>query len=187
MSTYLHTVGFYVEHCCNCGVAFAMTQDMQQRRRKDRATFYCPNGHPQHYTGPTEEQKLRDEMQRQTTMREAAEARALRAESERQAVAKAHTRMRTRVMNGVCPCCNRTFTNLMRHMQTEHAGDFNLRTIRTAFGMTQADVAHEAGVNAASVSLYERGASVSTTARQRLEDWVSTQAPRRAEATGDQR
>lgn len=182
MSEYLHTVGFYVEHCCNCGVAFAMTADLQKRRRGDRKSFYCPNGHGQHYTGLSEEQKLRDEVQRQAVMREAADARALRAEAERMAVTKAHVKMRTRVMNGVCPCCNRTFQNLMRHMQTEHAGEFNLRTIRTAFGMTQADLAQEAGVHPGNVSAFERGVPVSSRVRQRLDEWVAWQAPRRAES-----
>lgn len=26
----------------------------------------------------------------------------------------------TRVKNGVCPCCNRSFQNLKRHMNTKH-------------------------------------------------------------------
>lgn len=185
MSAYLHTSGFYVEYCCDCGVAFAMTEDMQRRRREDRKTFYCPSGHGQHYTGPSEAQKLRDEAQRQTAMREAAEARANRAEAERQAATRAHTKMRMRVMNGVCPCCNRTFQNLMRHMQNEHAGEFNLKTVRTAFGMTQAAVAHEAGVHQNNVSAFERGAHVNSRVRQRLEDWVSSQAPREATSTNE--
>ena len=62
-------------------------------------------------------------------------------------VSKAHKRMRERVMNGVCPCCNRTFQNLREHMKSEHA-DFGtvqtLAALRQAFGMTQEAVAKEA-------------------------------------------
>lgn len=32
------------------------------------------------------------------------------------------TRIKNRVGNGVCPCCNRSFGNLHRHMQTKHPG-----------------------------------------------------------------
>lgn len=31
------------------------------------------------------------------------------------------TRIKNRVKNGVCPCCNRTFENLARHMQAKHS------------------------------------------------------------------
>jgi DNA repair exonuclease SbcCD ATPase subunit len=30
------------------------------------------------------------------------------------------TRIKNRASNGVCPCCNRTFQNLARHMHTKH-------------------------------------------------------------------
>lgn len=30
------------------------------------------------------------------------------------------TRMKNRVGNGVCPCCNRHFKNLQGHMKTKH-------------------------------------------------------------------
>jgi hypothetical protein len=30
------------------------------------------------------------------------------------------TRIRNRVANGVCPCCNRTFADLHRHMASQH-------------------------------------------------------------------
>lgn len=30
------------------------------------------------------------------------------------------TRTRNRIANGVCPCCDRSFTNLQRHMASKH-------------------------------------------------------------------
>ena len=30
------------------------------------------------------------------------------------------TRIKKRVANGVCPCCNRTFKDLAAHMSTQH-------------------------------------------------------------------
>jgi len=175
MSTFAENTWFYIEHCCNCGMAYAMTDEFQRRRRNDKKTFYCPAGHPQVYTGQTEAQKLKAELERATEMRLAAEMRAETAEKDRQQIGKAHQKMRERVMNGVCPCCNRTFQNLMQHMKSEHP-DFSdvktMMTLRKAFGMTQAAVAHEAGVDAAHVSLFERGKPVAKYVKRRLDGWL---------------
>lgn len=175
MSQFSNNEWFEVERCCNCGMSFAMTTDFMRRRRDDRKMFYCPAGHPQHYTGKTEAQKLKEDLERKNQMLDAAQARAATAEREREQVTKAHQKMRTRVMNGVCPCCNRTFQNLMQHMQSEHPEfreQMTLATLRAAFGMTQADVAKEAGVNATHVSQYEREYPVSAYAKERLDKWV---------------
>lgn len=175
MTTFAENTWFYVEHCYKCGVAFAMTTDFQRRKLNDRTNFYCPAGHEQHYTGTTEAQKLKMELERRDQMLSAAQARAAKAEDERQAVSRSHKKMRERVMNGVCPCCNRTFQNLMQHMKSEHPDFSSVRTmltLRTAFGMTQAAVAREAGVDVAHVSLYERDKPVAGYAKDRLNRWL---------------
>lgn len=166
----------YLETCFRCGVTFAMTEDFKNQKLKDRTDFYCPNGHGQHYLGETEEVKLRRELERKQAMLEAEQARAARIKSERDQVARAHNRMRHRVMNGVCPCCNRTFQNLLAHMKTEHQGEINLATLRQAFGMTQTAVANEIGVNPMHVSLYERGRPLAGWAKSALDGWVDRQA-----------
>lgn len=176
MTAFVDNIQFVTELCCNCGIPFAMSADFQRRRREDRKDFYCPAGHPQHYIGKTEAEKLREEVERQRQMREAEQARAEKLRQERDQVSRAHRRMRTRVMNGVCPCCNRTFQNLLRHMQSEHAGEFNLRNVRAAFGMTQTDVAKEVGLQSGYVSLHERGRPVPSYAAERLEAWIDQHA-----------
>ena len=35
-----------VQDCPNCDVIFAITEQMEGRRRTDGKNFYCPNGHP---------------------------------------------------------------------------------------------------------------------------------------------
>ena len=63
----------------------------------------------------------------------------------------------------------------MSHMKSEHPDFAEIRsmlTLRTAFGMTQAAVAREAGVDGAHVSLYERGRPVSPRHKQRLDSWI---------------
>lgn len=181
MGTFAHNETFEVEHCCACGVAFAITADFQRRRRNDHAIFYCPSGHRQHYTGKTEAQKLRDELERKDVALSRAETCARELRHQRDQVAKAHRKMRARVMNGVCPCCNRSFDNLRQHMATKHA-DFGkeqtVRALREAFGMTQVDVAKEAGTKSAYVSMYERGKPVPVEAKQGLEWWLDSQSAR---------
>ncbi|MFB3077027.1 MAG: hypothetical protein ACE1Y4_03380 [Lysobacterales bacterium] len=41
-------------------------------------------------------------------------------ELSRRAHKAAATRIKNRVARGVCPCCNRSFTNLHRHMESKH-------------------------------------------------------------------
>jgi hypothetical protein len=112
--------------CGNCSARFGLTRFMYDERKADGQTFYCPNGHPRAYT-ETETDRLRrdrdrlaqrvserdDEVKRQREMREA---------TERQlSAAKGRiTKIKNRVSKGVCPCCNRQFANLHRHMTTEH-------------------------------------------------------------------
>lgn len=91
-------------------------------------SFHCPNGHAQHYTAEkSEREQLRRERDRlkYDAARLEDEAREAREEADaarRSAAAMkgVATRMKNRVKHGVCPCCNRTFADLARHMATKH-------------------------------------------------------------------
>jgi len=183
MATFVEGIRFETYTCSACGIPFALTADFVQRRRNDKATWYCPAGHGQVFRGNTEAQKLQAQLDATTRQLENARANVDRVRHERDAVAKAHRKMRVRVMNGVCPCCNRSFENLRRHMHDQHP-DFGqpqtLRVLREAFGMTQGQVATEAGVHASYVSLYERGKPVPVEARDNLEWWLDRQSEKRA-------
>lgn len=126
MSITLFTT-FTTLECFNCNVAFAMTDKMYRRRLADRKDFCCPNGHWQHFTGKSEAEKLRDqieakdrELTREAQARRNAESALKGAEYQVRAQKAAKTRIKNRVANGVCPCCARTFENLARHMKTKH-------------------------------------------------------------------
>jgi hypothetical protein len=119
-----------VEICCSCAVVFAIPADMYRRAKADpKVWFYCPNGHSQHYTGKTEEQKLTEQLVTARLRAERAEnaaaaqrTRAVAAEHQRAAYKGQATRLRKRIGNGVCPCCNRHFVNVERHMNSQHPG-----------------------------------------------------------------
>lgn len=172
---YSQTITLETEECCNCGMVFAMPADVARRRREDHKTFYCPAGHGQHYTGKTAEQKLREKLEAEEKRRVAAEERALGAKAQAEKTVKAYKKIRDRVKNGVCPCCNRTFQNLLEHMKKQHP-EFGtrdmLRPIREMFGLTQAQLAEEVGTNPAQISNYERGRPVPATVDQSIDRWI---------------
>lgn len=94
---------------------------------KTREQFYCPQGHGQHFTGENETEKLKRQVAQLQTTIEYKEARvqSLREDVARQTkktrAYKGHfRRIATRVKAGICPCCNRTFQDLARHMSGEH-------------------------------------------------------------------
>lgn len=114
---------FVIEECCNCGVPFAMTDTHKKARLADKETFYCPNGHPQHYLGKTHDQQLKDAERKAANALEEARITAARAEQLAQALTDARRetkRLERRATAGACPCCDRTFVQLARHIKTKH-------------------------------------------------------------------
>ena len=51
------------EECCNCGIVFAIPHSLHRKMKEQGGTFYCPNGHGQHYT-KSDNQKLREQIDR---------------------------------------------------------------------------------------------------------------------------
>ncbi len=176
MSGTVFVEGVHLEtwSCGECGIFMAIAHAAIEGRRKSGKGFYCFNGHCHAYKTTTEDILKRD-LERERQKREAAEQRAATTERNLAEVTKAHQKMRARVANGVCPCCNRSFTNLRDHMAGEHP-DFGtertLLALRQAFGMTQAAVAQEAGVRPSQVSSYERGKYLTKWATRAITAWV---------------
>jgi len=179
MSVYVDEIRFVTEQCCNCGVPFAMTEDFRRRRLNDRKSFYCPKGHGQSYTGKTEVQKLKDQLSLKQDQLNVQTGRAMILENQLDDIAKTYKRVRERIKNGVCPCCNRTFENLLNHMKSEHP-DFGsheiLKSLRLAYGLTQSALATEVGVSDGYVSLYENNKPLPEYAEQLLKSWVEANA-----------
>lgn len=53
-------VSIVQETCCNCGVLFWIGQGHHNDLVQCKNSFYCPNGHPQHYAGKTEAEKQKE-------------------------------------------------------------------------------------------------------------------------------
>lgn len=104
---------FETQECCKCGVLFAITEAQYKYflSYREKAEFYCPNGHSQHFTGLSDAEKLAQEKARhQETL-----ARLNVAEEKR-------IKLEKRIKRGVCPCCKRSFAGsaLVRHIKTKH-------------------------------------------------------------------
>jgi len=99
-------------------------------KASEKITFYCPYGHSQVFSArPSEADLLRQERDRlkqdaarlqesidyQRRQREHAERRASAARGQ-------VTKLKKRAAAGVCPCCNRSFVDLHRHMSAKHKG-----------------------------------------------------------------
>ena len=115
------------ETCYKCGVLFAMTSDFERNKLRDRSDFFCLNGHAQRYIGETDAQKLEKANAREVALRDQLAASARDAEALRVAL----LRDRQRFANGVCPCCNRSFENVRRHMQSQHP-DYDVARVKAA-------------------------------------------------------
>jgi hypothetical protein len=106
--------------CYCCGVRFAISADHRRSLVKSSEWFYCPNGHKQHYSEDNSETKRRQQAEQLLKERQEElwrqQARSLELEQELKKV----TKKLKRVSKGVCPCCNRTFVDLQRHMATKH-------------------------------------------------------------------
>ncbi|HWM26563.1 MAG TPA: hypothetical protein VNP98_17230 [Chthoniobacterales bacterium] len=116
--------------CGECGIVFGVPDDWYQKRREDHGNWHCPNGHIRRFICKSDAEIARDERDRalrdaefQRSMRESAEANLASARHKVAAERGAKTKLRKkldRVSQGVCPCCNRTFQNLRRHIATKH-------------------------------------------------------------------
>lgn len=119
-----------VEECCTtCGSIFFIPLTLQAARNKGRISVYCPSGHMQ--DGDTEAQKFKKLLEEEREKRESqgktltsVRADLYKAKDDKaklqEEVAKLERKL-LRVMKGVCAECNRSFTNLRRHMTSKHS------------------------------------------------------------------
>lgn len=117
---------------CWCGMKHAIPtelRDYQLRQHADgqRYSIYCPLGHTYIPSGKSKSTQLEEQLERERRRagRLAAERDQVTASlrAQRGATTRARNqrdRDRRRVAAGVCPCCNRTFQNLARHVAGQH-------------------------------------------------------------------
>jgi len=130
MTTFTRSVNetFHVVSCYTCGVNFGINGEVYTRAVENKeGSVYCPVcSKGMHWTGKTEVENVRERMQRKidTTKRHNRylEEKVDRTEKSLRATKGVVTKIKKRVGNGICPCCNRSFKNLHRHMESKHPG-----------------------------------------------------------------
>ncbi len=112
--------------CSQCSVVYWLTKVHRTQLVETGETFYCPSGHPQ-YFADSEINRLKRQLEvserdrkyyreRREIERAAKES----AQRGRAAFKGQVTKIKRRVGRGVCPCCNRQFKDLQRHMEGQH-------------------------------------------------------------------
>lgn len=103
---------------CWCGIHLAVPDNMLRHAQEKGTEIYCPLGHS--FVFKSENARLTRELEDERRRRKASQD-LLHAEERSHAATRGHlTRTRKRVAAGVCPCCQRTFQQLARHMKTKH-------------------------------------------------------------------
>ena len=106
--------------CGGCGVSYALSDDFIEARQNDHKTWYCPNGCSRYYPAKSEKEKLQAEVNRLRATNSHLYDQNDSLRRSRNATKGHLTRTKKRIANGVCPCCNRTFADLAKHMSTKH-------------------------------------------------------------------
>lgn len=112
-------------HCCD--VTFKIRTEWRDSLYESGNTFYCPNGHSLSWKGKhvaDELRRERDRLKQQTAQKDDEIRRLERINTlERRSTAAYKgqvTKIKKRVGKGVCPCCNRQFKDLHKHMNSKH-------------------------------------------------------------------
>jgi RNase P subunit RPR2 len=109
------------EECCNCHMLFGMTKEFYDERKEKKGTeFFCPKGHSQHYTGESDAQRYKRMLEEANKKNTDLAGRVHGAETARGIAEKKAKRLLKRIRAGVCPHCQRTFSQLARHIESKH-------------------------------------------------------------------
>ncbi len=117
--TYTAEGVFVTKTCGECGIQFGLQEGFDNDNQRNGGTWYCPNGHGRVYTEP-EVKKLERQLTREMARHDQTKAN-LQGTKRTLIAERGHrTRLKNRIKNGVCPCCNRSFQNLYKHMKSQH-------------------------------------------------------------------
>lgn len=104
---------------CWCGTPFAAPDSLVRAAWNDQKEIYCPHGHVCRWS-KSEADKLRERLAAVEGNLKYEQERVERERRQHAATKGQLTKERKRTSNGVCPCCNRSFVQLARHMKSQH-------------------------------------------------------------------
>lgn len=107
--------------CGVCGIAWSAPKEFMDECRKEgkNKTFYCPNGHARVFR-ESEADEVRRELNRARQLLAQRDDEILAERNRVKAEQKKVKKLTIRASAGVCPCCNRTVSQMARHMKAKH-------------------------------------------------------------------
>ena len=113
--------------CTRCGLLYAMPEaliDAARKKGHGEITWRCPNNSCSAenwgYHGKSEAERAKDEAQWQRDRAARLSAELDQTKASLRAQKGATTKAKKRHAAALCPCCNRSFVQLARHMSTKH-------------------------------------------------------------------
>lgn len=113
-----------VTQCGTCAVYHTVPEITYECHRREGGFHSCPNGHQRGWdkgTNAIEQENIRRERDRLKQNQARLEQEIVDARAAAIAAEKKVVRVKKRAAAGLCPCCNRTFSNVQRHMKTKHS------------------------------------------------------------------
>ncbi len=119
-----------ITNCPTCGGTYALSAQFLDERRDDGVGWHCPYCQNSIAYCKSETDRLRQELERQkqsTAYQRREKERYLqhrntlqRSRNGMKSVLVREQKKLARIRRGVCPCCNRHFKNVQRHMDSQH-------------------------------------------------------------------
>jgi hypothetical protein len=113
--------------CGSCGGIYAIAERYRHQKHEQGGFWNCPYCRCSWGFGTSENARLKAqlatkerEVEQERKRKEWAQQEARVTERRRRALKGQITKVKKRIGHGVCPCCNRSFENLRRHMTTKH-------------------------------------------------------------------
>jgi len=116
-------VQFKLVECPSCGITYAIPEILKREHQRDHRTLYCPRGHRWYYPRESDLESLERQLKDARSSKKFYEHRTMELSYSNRSIRGHLTRKKKelhRISNGICPCCNRHFVNLERHMATKH-------------------------------------------------------------------
>lgn len=111
---------------CWCGIHYAIPAELlshiqqQHRDGREQSAVYCPLGHAWILSGCGKAAELEAQLERERARAGRLAAARDQAQASAAAYKGAATKARKRAAAAVCPCCNRSFVQLRRHLEAKH-------------------------------------------------------------------
>lgn len=126
MTTFSESVTMSSVTCGSCAGVFALNKIFLEHARSNRGNYTCPYCKTGWSWSESEADRLRSQIETKERELRESKCETLRQqhllEAEQKLKSKLERKLR-RVGKGVCPDCQRSFSNLARHMATKHANE----------------------------------------------------------------